>query len=434
MSNFEKDCKHLDFFNLFESIKEESNKYDFSIKAAKENKNLNRYRDVNPYDYSRIILTRGSCDFINANLVPVEKAHRKYILTQGPLPNTISHFWAMVWEQNSKSIVMLNKIIENNRIKCHQYWPSRTDDPLDLSDVSLKVSFVSETAYQYYTVRTFELTDTETDEKREVLHYHYMTWPDFGVPKSPKEFLRFLRAVRKSGSLDENVGAPIVHCSAGIGRSGTFCLVDSCLVMIAENGENSIEVREVGEVLLDMRKYRMGLVQTVQQLRFSFLAIVEGMKSSWLHNLEDSPEDDEKVDSQSESEEEPPPLPPPRTESLRPERPAPISVESSPSSSPDEESPPGASPAVEEPTGAAGESKPIENGVDKDGEEAVRQRKAVQADKQKRLAEKVEEMKRKQDDAEYWERIKRSLKPYVNFLLIGVGGLAFYYLGPRGSN
>lgn len=81
--------------------------------------------------------------------------------------------------------------------------------------------------------------------------------------------------------------------------------------------------------------------------------------------FKDSPEDDEKVDSQSESEEEPPPLPPPRTESLRPERPAPISVESSPSSSPDEESPPGASPTVEQPTGAAGENKPIENGVDK---------------------------------------------------------------------
>lgn len=79
----------------------------------------------------------------------------------------------------------------------------------------------------------FRLTDVASGESREVLQFHYMTWPDFGVPQSPTVFLRFLSVVRKSGALDSDVGPAVVHCSAGIGRSGTFCLVDSCLVLVS---------------------------------------------------------------------------------------------------------------------------------------------------------------------------------------------------------
>lgn len=95
-----------------------SSSYDYTLDDAKksENRSLNRYRDVIPYDHSRIILQRCSSDYINANLVEIEQANRKYILTQGPLENTIAHFWVMVWEQNCKAIVMLNKIIEKNQV------------------------------------------------------------------------------------------------------------------------------------------------------------------------------------------------------------------------------------------------------------------------------------------------------------------------------
>ncbi|KAH8018418.1 hypothetical protein HPB51_006040 [Rhipicephalus microplus] len=115
-------------------------------------------------------------------------------------------------------------------------------------------------------------------QKRVVLHLHYTTWPDFGVPESPAAFLAFLQAVRESGALDVDVGPPVVHCSAGIGRSGTFCLVDSCLVLIEANGGRLDRV-DVQEVLLEMRKYRMGLIQTPDQLRFSYLAILEGARA-----------------------------------------------------------------------------------------------------------------------------------------------------------
>lgn len=100
-------------------------------------------------------------------------------------------------------------------------------------------------------------------------------WPDFGVPSSPIAFLQFLKQVRDSGVLEENVGPAVIHCSAGIGRSGTFCLVDCCLVLIDKEGENRVSVQDV---LLELRKYRMGLIQTHDQLTFSYEAIVEGMK------------------------------------------------------------------------------------------------------------------------------------------------------------
>ncbi|CAG5124126.1 unnamed protein product, partial [Candidula unifasciata] len=114
-------------------------------------------------------------------------------------------------------------------------------------------------------------------ERREVLHFHYTTWPDFGVPSSPNAFLYFLHSIRQTKSLEADVGPAIVHCSAGIGRSGTFCLVDSCLVMVETAG--TLDCLDVRKSLLQMRSFRMGLIQTADQLRFSYLAIIEGSRA-----------------------------------------------------------------------------------------------------------------------------------------------------------
>lgn len=268
--------------SIFQEIRNESNNYSYIIKDAKklENKNLNRYRDVNPFDHSRVRLERGDKDYINASLVKVPSANRCYILTQGPLPVTTGHFWLMVWEQKSKAILMLNRVIEKNTVKCHQYWPVGSEngdsDDLILPDVRLKISFLNQKNESNFVVRKFLLTDLESCDSREILQFHYTTWPDFGVPESPAAFLNFLFSVREAGVLNSNVGPPVVHCSAGIGRSGTFCLVDSCLVLIEKNNDpNSINIRQQ---LLEMRHYRMGLIQTPDQLRFSYLAIIEGAK------------------------------------------------------------------------------------------------------------------------------------------------------------
>lgn len=296
---------------IYQDIRQQS--CELPCKAAKlpENKNRNRYRDVSPFDHSRIHLQLGLNDYINASLITVEEAQRKYILTQGPLPNTCGHFWEMVWEQRSRGVVMLNRVIEKGSIKCAQYWPHREEKDAIFEDTNFKVTFVSEDIKSYYTVRQLELENLSTGEAREILHFHYTTWPDFGVPESPASFLNFLYKVRESGCLNSDQGPVVVHCSAGIGRSGTFCLVDTCLLLMSMRRDpNSVHVQEV---LLEMRRYRMGLIQTADQLRFSYLAVIEGAKYiNGDKTLQDSWKEISHEEDDPPEFTPPPPLPPPR--------------------------------------------------------------------------------------------------------------------------
>ncbi|KAJ6641398.1 Tyrosine-protein phosphatase non-receptor type 61F [Pseudolycoriella hygida] len=306
------------WLDKFQYIKDRSDqeakekKFSCEVSNKIDNRRFNRYRDVNPYDHSRVILRRGDVDYINANLVTMEKANRKYILTQGPLQSTLGHFWLMVWEQNSIAILMLNKLIEKKQVKCYQYWPELKgpENKMRLTDVGLEVEYLLCEEYKQYTRRIFRLIDTESTKSREIVQFHYKTWPDFGIPSSPLEFLHFLKKVRDSNGMSTDVGPPIVHCSAGIGRSGTFCLVDSCLVMIDNEGENKVSVCDV---LLELRRYRMGLIQTFDQLFFSYQAIISGMQVLTSTSYSDY---DEFPLISLEVDDIPPPLPPPRDSSL----------------------------------------------------------------------------------------------------------------------
>ncbi|XP_008275986.1 tyrosine-protein phosphatase non-receptor type 1 [Stegastes partitus] len=298
---------------IYQEIRQLSCELPCKLAKLPENKTRNRYRDVSPFDHSRICLQLGTNDYINASLITAEEAQRNYILTQGPLPNTCGHFWEMVWEQRTRGVVMLNRVIEKGSIKCAQYWPHREEKDAIFQDTNFKLTFVSEDIKSYYTVRQLELENLSTQETREILHFHYTTWPDFGVPESPASFLNFLFKVRESGCLNSDQGPVVVHCSAGIGRSGTFCLVDTCLLLMSlRKDPSSVRIRDV---LLEMRRYRMGLIQTADQLRFSYLAVIEGAKyikgdtslqESWkeLSNEEDDPPEF--------TPPPPPPLPPPR--------------------------------------------------------------------------------------------------------------------------
>jgi len=297
---------------------ESRNKTYESKEASKpENRHLNRYRDVYPYDHSRVSLaTVSDIDYINASLVSVESLNRSYILTQGPLSGTTPHFWTMIWEQQCRAIIMLNRVIEKNTAKCHQYWPAEADEVMSFSEAGLSVENTSMTPGQHYNISNLRLTNTATNESRDVLHFHYTTWPDFGVPSCPDTFLEFLAAVRESGSLDSEDSPAVVHCSAGIGRSGSFILVDSCLLEAENSGPESVNIKQR---LLDMRTYRMGLIQTDDQLKFSYQAIIEGARGRGLITL--VPELESPVAEASDSSDDdecPPPLPPPRTESLNP--------------------------------------------------------------------------------------------------------------------
>lgn len=160
---------------VFMKIRQQTQKHDYSLAIARNprNKRLNRYRDVSPYDHSRIKLEKGDSDYINASLVEVPEANRKYILAQGPLDHTIDHFWQMVWEQKSKAIIMLTNLIERGTIKCSNYYPCEQEEDHILlnDDPFLKVTCLSVQRHSYYRVNTFELEEVSSGKKREVLHF-----------------------------------------------------------------------------------------------------------------------------------------------------------------------------------------------------------------------------------------------------------------------
>lgn len=250
---------------------------------------LNRYYNVIAYDHSRVILHHDEKEiYINASVVKVPQAGREYILSQGPLENTVDDFWLMIYQQNSSIVVMLCNCIEMNRDKSWQYWPLEVGHTMVLGEtregLGLEVTMVHCEDRGHYIVRTFTLTDTISRVKRKIKQYHYIDWPDFNVPESPDLFLEFLLEFRKSGCFSDSCGPPVVHCSAGIGRSGTLILVDSSLVLAALGEE--LTLSSVVESLLDMRTYRMGLIQTEDQLRFSVEAIVKGVKKIGLEQGE----------------------------------------------------------------------------------------------------------------------------------------------------
>lgn len=423
--------------------------YAYSCTEAKkpQNKPLNRYRDVSPYDHSRVILQRSEKDYINANLIKVERANRKYILTQGPLVFTVSHFWLMVWEQNSRAILMLNKVLEKNEVKCYWYWPLQTGEQhkMTLEDVNLTVEQLDEVDNSYYSTRLIKITDLETNESREVIHFHYTTWPDFGVPQSPIAFLKFLKTVRESGALEPDVGPPVVHCSAGIGRSGTFCLVDTCLVIIQREGMDNLNIQQI---LLEMRKDRMGLIQTPDQLRFSYQAIIEGARR--LDPNFNEEEEEENIYAVVDQNEDSPPPPPPRGESLAraPARPLPaiptsasfgnliLPLRADESSSSDEAPPTppsrqlvsllsAPSLSMDDNYDEAAQPQAESSGTENENS-LLRRRRA----KNKDLAERVSLMKKRGREAEHWHSIKRSLyKPLtITFGFIVAGFLIYSYV------
>ncbi|XP_026203310.1 tyrosine-protein phosphatase non-receptor type 2b isoform X1 [Anabas testudineus] len=300
---------------LYLEIRNQSHECSYKVAKYPENRNRNRYRDVNPFDHSRVKLKNTENDYINASLVVMEEAQRSYILTQGPLRNTCGHFWLMIWEQKTKAIIMLNRVIEKGSEKCAQYWPTAEEREMSFRDTRFLVTLLSEDTKSYYTTRVLELQNINTGEKREVYHFHYTTWPDFGVPESPASFLNFLFKVRESGALGVDHGPAVVHCSAGIGRSGTFSLVDTCLVLMDKRKDpSSVDIKSI---LLDMRKYRMGLIQTHDQLRFSYMAVFEGAKyimgdSSVQNRWRELSREDQEPTSESPPSTQPPPRCPER--------------------------------------------------------------------------------------------------------------------------
>ncbi|XP_056678457.1 receptor-type tyrosine-protein phosphatase S isoform X8 [Monodelphis domestica] len=234
------------------------------------NKPKNRYANVIAYDHSRVILLPmegivGS-DYINANYIDGYRKQNAYIATQGPLPETFGDFWRMVWEQRSATVVMMTKLEEKSRIKCDQYWPSRGTETYGVIQVTLLDTIELAT----FCVRTFSLHKNGSSEKREVRQFQFTAWPDHGVPEYPTPFLAFLRRVKTCNPPD--AGPIVVHCSAGVGRTGCFIVIDAMLERIKP--EKTVDI--YGHVTL-MRSQRNYMVQTEDQYSFIHDALLEAV-------------------------------------------------------------------------------------------------------------------------------------------------------------
>uniref|UniRef100_A0A8C2ECI8 protein-tyrosine-phosphatase n=1 Tax=Cyprinus carpio TaxID=7962 RepID=A0A8C2ECI8_CYPCA len=183
-----------------------------TMSCAKLPQNLskNRYRDISPYDATRVIL-KGTDDYINANYInmeiPASSLINRYIACQGPLPNTCPDFWQMTWEQGSSLVVMLTTQVERGRVKCHQYWPNPSGSA---TYGGFQVSCQTEEGNSAFLVRDMTLTQIESGESRELTQIQYLAWPDHGVPDDSTDFLDFVALVRsKRAGKDEPV---VVHC------------------------------------------------------------------------------------------------------------------------------------------------------------------------------------------------------------------------------
>ncbi|XP_051719715.1 receptor-type tyrosine-protein phosphatase S isoform X1 [Ctenopharyngodon idella] len=234
------------------------------------NKPKNRYANVIAYDHTRVVLAPADgimgSDYINANYIDGYRKQNAYIATQGPLPETFGDFWRMVWEQRAASVVMMTKLEEKSRIKCDQYWPSRGTDTYGAVQVTLLDTMELAT----FCVRTFSLHKSGSNERREVRQFQFTAWPDHGVPEYPTPFLAFLRRVKACNPPD--AGPVIVHCSAGVGRTGCFIVIDAMLERIRH--ERTVDV--YGHVTL-MRSQRNYMVQTEDQYGFIHEALLEAV-------------------------------------------------------------------------------------------------------------------------------------------------------------
>ncbi|KAK4321179.1 hypothetical protein Pmani_008007 [Petrolisthes manimaculis] len=190
------------------------------------NRPKNRFVNILPYDHSRFKLqpTEGS-DYINANFVSGYNSPWEFIVTQGPLSSTRYDFWRMCWESNSRAIVMLTRCIEKGLTKCDHYWPYDTQ-PVYYGDI--QVTILNESQFPDWNISEFRVC--KGYESRVVRHFHFNTWPDFGVPNPPQTLVRFVRSFRERLYPDQK--PIVVHCSAGVGRSGTFIALDRILFSI----------------------------------------------------------------------------------------------------------------------------------------------------------------------------------------------------------
>ncbi|XP_034152799.1 tyrosine-protein phosphatase non-receptor type 13 isoform X2 [Esox lucius] len=237
---------------------------DCLVGQTKENKKKNRYKNIVPFDTTRVIL--GKDGYINANFInmKVKDEEFRYIACQGPLPTTLGDFWQMVWEQKSDVIAMMTQEVEGGKIKCQRYWPD-TPRTAEMVDERLQITLIKDQHLDNFVIRLIEVKDIQTEDIQHVTHLNYTGWPDHGTPTQPEQlltFISYMRNIHQSGPI-------VTHCSAGIGRSGTLICIDVVLGLISKDADF-----DISDVVRSMRLQRQGMVQTEDQYIFCYQVIL----------------------------------------------------------------------------------------------------------------------------------------------------------------
>jgi protein tyrosine phosphatase len=280
---------------------DQSSPFSTLTASSKISMKFNRYSDIIPYDRNRVKLfskrAGNNTDYINASYIEAPQKIRRYIATQGPLENTFEDFWCMVWEQRCFVIVMLTKEHEKGRVKCARYWPDLNGNPFIFQELGLKVEMESEQLEPNSSslIRTFRLEKFNSQgnvtsisqggvndiEIRKITQLHFVGWPDHGVPDSPEIILNLIKKTNEFQQryqdeiLNEGngeIGPPIIHCSAGCGRTGTFCTIDSCLAMLPLPDDDGTDLIE--HLVNFFREQRRTMVQTLGQFQYCYLAVL----------------------------------------------------------------------------------------------------------------------------------------------------------------
>ncbi|CAF0961298.1 unnamed protein product [Adineta steineri] len=245
--------------------------------AAREERNLDksRYRDVIPGEATRVKLQPDGDDkhdFINANYVSGHNNQEKaYIFTQGPLPTTVKDFWRMIWQENIVIIVMTTNIRETGTMKCFPYWPMDSKEVLNAG--LYQIQNEKSEKFDSFVVTTLSLRKKNYSENRTIYHAHYLKWPDHGIPSNTKDALLFLDKVEYYRQLTMTKAPVLLHCSAGIGRTGTFCAIDIGIKRYLEK-----KIIDIPSTVHKMRTERAGSVQTEDQYLFAYLAMMDYIK------------------------------------------------------------------------------------------------------------------------------------------------------------
>ncbi|XP_048419336.2 tyrosine-protein phosphatase non-receptor type 13 isoform X2 [Stegostoma tigrinum] len=241
---------------------------DCKVGKAPENREKNRYRDILPYDKTRVQI-RGQ-GYINASYIrmPIGSEEHVYIACQGPLPGTTDDFWQMIWETKAGVIAMMTREHERGKVKCHRYWPDKMYKPMRVSKYHLILENCQ--ILDSFEINAMKMTDIETGEVHYVKHLKYATWPDHGTPNSSEQLVQFILCMKEVPKL----GPTVVHCSAGIGRSGVLICTDVLLSLI--NKELSFDIMDI---VRNMRRQRHGMVQTKDQYIFCYNIVLEILES-----------------------------------------------------------------------------------------------------------------------------------------------------------